>query len=256
MSEKKTFYIERLLSEIKSLQESVLEVNNSGILPFSFFKESFNKTQKITEILHDLEFMQVDDLKSQMERLVVVLSEKERKEQEAAQEKEKEKEYFLSKVKDLQLQEDREQVLSKTNDRDVEKLEIQSGNIHSEGLVLPEYRNPYISDDNQIKKVTDSDNKVRKSIADIDNAPKSINDIIKTPPAVVDLKRGISLNDRFLFQRELFGNDRHRMNSTIEKLNNFESYNEAEDYIRENVTADLDNPTVTDFLSIVKKGFK
>ncbi|HBT85875.1 MAG TPA: hypothetical protein DEB12_08210, partial [Porphyromonadaceae bacterium] len=68
MFEKKTPYIEQLLNEIKSLHESVLEVSNSGSLPFSFFKESFNRTQEITGILHKLEFMQVEDLKNQMER--------------------------------------------------------------------------------------------------------------------------------------------------------------------------------------------
>ncbi|MDD4776922.1 MAG: hypothetical protein PHV53_01405 [Fermentimonas sp.] len=263
MSEKIAFYIERLLSEIKSLEESVQEVSNSGNLPFSFFKESFNRTHEITGLLHDLEFLQVDDLKSQMERLVVVLSEKERKEQEASQEREREKErdreFFSSKTKDSELPEDREQVLSETNESETEKSEVHAGNIHAEGFVLPEYRNPHKTDGSQIKKQessviqkiqndtnTEFENKVRKSLADT----------IKTPPALVDLKRGISLNDRFIFQRELFGNDRNLMNSTIEKLNKFESYEEAEEYVRENVTVDLDNPAVIDFLSIVKKVFK
>jgi hypothetical protein len=46
------------------------------------------------------------------------------------------------------------------------------------------------------------------------------------------------------------------MNSTLEKLSELESYEEAENYIRENVSADIDNPTVADFLLIVRKGFK
>jgi hypothetical protein len=46
MSENKSFYIERLLSEIRSLQENVMEVSKSGNLPFTFFKESFIKTQE------------------------------------------------------------------------------------------------------------------------------------------------------------------------------------------------------------------
>ena len=93
MSENKSFYIERLLSEIRSLLENVMEVSKSGNLPFTFFKESFIKTQKINELLHNLEFMQIDDLKGQMERLVVVLSGREQNEQEAALEIEKEKEF-------------------------------------------------------------------------------------------------------------------------------------------------------------------
>ncbi len=246
MSENKSFYIERLLSEIRSLQENVMEVSKSGNLPFTFFKESFIKTQKINELLHNLEFMQIDDLKGQMERLVVVLSGKEQKEQEAALEKEKEKEF----------------------DKEIEK-EGRTGNIHAQRIELPEYRNPYSQDVNYfntkesdlpVEKIQEKsevkETKVVKNIIETSNSSKSINDIIKTVPAVVDIKRGISLNDRFIFQRELFGNDRHKMNSTLEKLSELESYEEAENYIRENVSADIDNPTVADFLLIVRKGFK
>ncbi len=46
------------------------------------------------------------------------------------------------------------------------------------------------------------------------------------------------------------------MNSTIEKLNQLGTYEEAEEFIRENVSADLENPTVIDFLFTIKKGFK
>jgi len=63
-------------------------------------------------------------------------------------------------------------------------------NQYAQDVVLPEYRKPKSSP-------------VREEFS----APPSLNDVITAPPTFVDLKRGISLNDRFLFQRELFGND-------------------------------------------------
>ena len=47
MSENKNIYIDELLSEIISLRDSVVEINNSDSMPFSFFRESFERTQQI-----------------------------------------------------------------------------------------------------------------------------------------------------------------------------------------------------------------
>lgn len=241
MSENKTVYFERLISEIKSLQENVQVVSSTGTLPFSFFKESIEKTQEISRLLHELEFMQVDDLKDRMERLIVVLSEKEL---EVLQAKEK--------IKELEETKDNQQIEVK-NSQDPKVVSISPGNIYADGLALPEYRNPSKIDEYQNKE---QEFNILEESKSNNKSSLSINDVIKTAPALVDLKRGISLNDRFIFQRELFGNDHNRMNSTIEKLNSLKSYEDAEDYIKENVSADLDNPTVADFLSIIKKGFK
>jgi len=60
-----------LLSNIKSLEERVLAIKNSDALPFSFFSDSFHKTQEISQLLHELELLQIEEMKHQMERLVL-----------------------------------------------------------------------------------------------------------------------------------------------------------------------------------------
>ena len=72
-------YIDQLLRELKALEESLQEIKTSDTMPLSFFKESFSKTQEITQLLHKLEFLQIDEMKSQMEKLVYFLSESEKK---------------------------------------------------------------------------------------------------------------------------------------------------------------------------------
>ncbi len=264
MSENKSLYLVQLLNEVESLHKSVQEVYDSGNLPFNFLKESFNKTQEINNMLHKLEFMQIDDLRNKMERLVAIISEKENQvstedvDQISHQVEEGEENFKLAEVKEEEYEEP-----------DKEVLQENIGNIYAEGIVLPEYRNPYDSDENKLKKedthidennyfnnIDKSENKKNKTKNDFNRVVYSINDTIKTSPSVIDLKRGISLNDRFLFQRELFDNDRNKMNNTIEKLNNLGSYEEAEEYIRENVSVDLENPIIIDFLSIIRKEFK
>ena len=259
MSENRNIYIEKLLSEIKSLEESVLIIKKSDSMSFSFFRESFEKTQEISNLLHKLEFMQVDDMKNQMEKLVFFLSESEKKGkvQERELEKARENERELTKDLDNERQRNKVQKLQTESEvaasdvKEQEEIEhtdieehVQSRNIYAEGFVLPEYRNPHHND------IVDRESKQGYNYEPVDS--KSVN----TPVHIIDIKRGVSLNDRFLFQRELFNNSRNEMNNTLDKLNSLSTYEEAEEYIRDNYSWDFDSQIVSDFLLVVKKGFK
>ena len=85
---------------------------------------------------------------------------------------------------------------------------------------------------------------------------RSVNDIIKAPPAKLDVKRSLSLNDRFYYQRELFDNDREAMNSMMLRLNAFDNYADTERYLRENTSWDFKDERVKSFLELLKKGFE
>jgi len=58
------------------------------------------------------------------------------------------------------------------------------------------------------------------------------NVISSVVPKLADLKKGITMGDRFLFQRELFGNNGELMSKTIEALNALPSLADAEAYIQ------------------------
>ena len=237
MSENKNIFLDKLLSEIKSLKDSVLEIKNSDSMPFSFFRESFERTQEISNLLHKLEFLQIDDMKRQMEKLVFFLSESEKKGKVQEIELEKARENERELTRDLEKEKYRESE-QQQQERDVVTIgvneeQVQNRNVYTEGFVLPEYRNPHTTD--FVVKVNSHKNDYE---------------------AIIDIKRGVSLNDRFIFQRELFNNSRNDMNSTLEKLNSLRSYQEAYKYIRDNFTWDFENQIVNDFLSAVKKGFK
>jgi hypothetical protein len=119
---------------------------------------------------------------------------------------------------------------------------------------LPEYKDPRISDAEtppaEARQPLPERNGQEKPAA------RSLNDVIQAPPALLDLKRGISLNDRFLFQRELFNNSRGEMDSVMEKLNTLGSFEEAENYLRSGQGWNFENQTVKEFLLIIKKGFE
>ena len=75
MSETKNDYLNSLQLELRSMEERLQSIRKSDALPFSFFSESFNKIQEISRLLHELEWLQINEMKQQMEQLVRFLSE-------------------------------------------------------------------------------------------------------------------------------------------------------------------------------------
>jgi hypothetical protein len=302
MTEKRKEYIDRLLVNLKSLEESVLNIKSSDSLPFSFFNDSFHKTQEVSQLLHELERLQIEEMKQQMERLVLFLSEKERR-NSAAQEGATSGEQTASEGKQT-VSEGKNASAAPSADNSELSESVRtpspttsfptSGNRYAKGIVLPEYKNPRSSEtgaaaekpqhaspqtEPESKPVAPSLNDrmqapptvpeskpVAPSLNDRMQAPSTVpeskpvvptlNDRVQAPPTVLDLKRNISLNDRFLFQRELFHNDREEMNSMLARLNAFNNYEDAESYLREQSGWNFDNPTVKDFLRVIKKGFE
>lgn len=232
MSKKREEYIDQLLSDLELLKARLLSVKESDTLPFSFFSASFDRIEKISRSLHELELMQIGEMKSQMEQLVRFLSEQPKHPEpiKMAQEHNPEQE---------------QPTLAQANPA---KEPIK------ERIDLPEYRDPRVGvitqstvEPNQTPAVRDEMEKT---------SPRSLNDTIQVSSTYLDLRKGISLNDRFLFQRELFNNDRSVMNSVMDLLNTLNNFEEVESYLRKEHEWDFENPVVKEFLLVIKKGFE
>lgn len=251
MLEKRKEYVSQLLVELKNLQERVQSVKNEEALPFSFFREAFDKTQIISRTLHELELLQIDDMKHQMEKLVVFLSETTN--QPSAPVVEWVEEDSSEEMPEIVSSEVPEEIIDEEIPQtpEPEKSRI---NLYAEGIELPEYKNPRMAEQKEVFLSEPPVTEVREK----EEAPvvRSINDTIQAPPAVLDVKRGLSLNDRFLFQRELFNNNRDEMNSMMLKINAFGTYPEVENYLREHTSWNFENQTVKDFLLALKKGME
>lgn len=74
-------------------------------------------------------------------------------------------------------------------------------------------------------------------------------------PPVSDIRKAISLGDRFLFQRELFASDGEKMSKTIDILNKMHSLEEATEYIEKHFRWQEDNPATKLFISILHRRF-
>lgn len=72
--------------------------------------------------------------------------------------------------------------------------------------------------------------------------------------AVDDIHLAISLGDRFLFQRELFGQNAERLQRTLTELNELSSFDEAMDYIAR-FNWDTESKTYQQFLVTLHRRF-
>lgn len=89
----------------------------------------------------------------------------------------------------------------------------------------------------------------------VDAQDKSLGGAFLNRP-VEDLKKAISLADRFRFIRELFNGNGELMSTTIDELNALTSFEEVEVYLSKHFPQwDGDNSAVVDFINIVSRKF-
>ena len=73
--------------------------------------------------------------------------------------------------------------------------------------------------------------------------------------AVDDIRLAISLGDRFLYQRELFGQNAELMQRTLDELNKLGSFDEALHYINSKFEWDTESNTYQQFLVTLHRRF-
>jgi len=102
----------------------------------------------------------------------------------------------------------------------------------------------------------------KKTLGESVAAQRSINDLIGedykedsfTNRPLKSIREGISLNDRFLFVRELFGNNNDKFNEAVDKLDRAENIQEAVHFLKSNYKWSK-SETSQKFLSLVKRRF-
>lgn len=260
-------YINELLQNIQHLEARVSSVKSEEALSFSFFRDAFQKTQEMMRLLHELEMQQIEDMKKQMEKLVAFLSENGVKKEQptlkpvVAAETEEPVESVINNNVSSGSDEKPETTPKLSVETKNPKVESDSRNRHAEGIVLPVYTNPRSeapAAEKQQPTPTSPPPPIPtpSPINEVINGRSSnlsVNDVLQAPPAKVEVKRSLSLNDRFFYQRELFGNDREAMNAMMDKLGGMSSLPEIEDFLKSNTSWNLDDETVKAFIGVLIK---
>lgn len=87
-------------------------------------------------------------------------------------------------------------------------------------------------------------------------APQPVTAPKTQPVALGDIRKAMTLNDKFYFRRELFGNSDGDFNDTLDLLTSMESFEEAEEYMYHDMQWDRENSVVADFMAVIEAHFR
>ena len=143
-----------------------------------------------------------------------------------------------------------EQVKEPINAGDISKPTIQQENDKIEKSTTTIEKGPEIKQDNNLKQEKPAQKQAFESLFKTHPQAAKV-----TPSSKSDIRRLLSLNDRFLFQRELFRGDVGLMNYTFDEINNFNTFEEALEYIQANFKWDSELQEVRDFMNLIERHF-
>ena len=88
--------------------------------------------------------------------------------------------------------------------------------------------------------------------------PVSLADKLKKQP-ITNLASSIGINQKFLFMNDLFEGERDAFHQSIAELDGFDSYLDADNYIKNNLVNkydwDLENPSAVRFMELVERRY-
>lgn len=143
-----------------------------------------------------------------------------------------------------------------TNEAVIASMEAEIEDLKSRPLPEPQVEKPIeipVSRDIEISKEPEP----APAIAE----PASVVEEPVSPKAAVygkpvdDIRQAISLGDRFLYQRELFGQNAELMQRTLTEINELKSFDEAMTYIGSRFQWDTENNSYQQFIVSLHRRF-
>lgn len=86
--------------------------------------------------------------------------------------------------------------------------------------------------------------------------PIRVDELLQHRIVAGDLRRAFTLNDKYRFRRELFGNSDVALNDALDVVSAMHSFDEAREYFSADLGWDLENDDVKDFLDVIATHFK
>ncbi|MDR0348003.1 MAG: hypothetical protein LBH90_00740 [Tannerella sp.] len=219
--------LEQLTGYINKLAKLTEDIYEREIYPVSFFSQACDVTNKIQEILHQIEIDQIELFERQM----------------------KEHQAQIQTIQQLKTKNG----LLKQSTLPPQHAESDSTDnttqVEDETHSTPVLNN---TEENNAEKQTNSHTPIDEKLSfEIEHTDKK-----KEQNPLPDLRKTLRLNDRFRFCRELFSFNEGLMNRTFSELNSLESYNSSVDYIKEHFNWDLEDEVVSEFMIMLEKRFE
>ena len=102
-----------------------------------------------------------------------------------------------------------------------------------------------------------SEPKPAPEVAEPKSEPKPTPEVAEHEPELKpDIMSTFTINDRFLFLRELFDGDERRFNETLSSIQHMSNMNQVENYIADVLNWDHSNEVVKEFTRLVSRSFE
>ena len=243
-----------LLSEISQLKEQVEEILKNGNISIPAINRGMESALSIVETFKSLQAEQIDRLSHSIADQQIELTQLNRiyeKYQHSIEEQKKKMEELLEQMQNLRqpiIPESPQTILIKEENReepcagfsekprDIYEETVQSLPIPS--AEEPEEREPVAP----------------AASATHEQETYLLSDLLEKKN-LSDFRKAFSLNDRFRFKRELFGNNEDAMNTVISELNDIRTYEESMNYIENKLQWDKEQEAVSDFIKLLEKRF-
>jgi hypothetical protein len=222
--------IDLSLSKVRNLYELLLKLKGQD----SYLAE--NQTEEISTTVKQQEHReeQTKEEKPEKEPDTAEKIEEQRPEEIEKEEPKEEPEFIIETPQEK----DEENKDKETQVEDVEQVDNKKENEISPEIVADKFHSKKFVHDDIAKK----------------NMKKDVSSKMQSKP-IPDISSAIGLNDKFIFIRELFHNNKDQYHETIQILNNFDTFDNAVEYLHENFDWDSEDPNFERLKELVRRKF-
>lgn len=138
-------------------------------------------------------------------------------------------------------------------------IEVITEDIQPEENEFDDIKNSTLFDDDDFVDITHDDDDENDDDAEFENDDEN-DEIISVDteklPERKDIRSFFTVNDKFRFKRELFGNNNIEFTESLNLVQTMRTFDEAEDYFYNDLQWDSESEDVMEFMSIIARFFK
>ena len=242
--------IKKLNSDIQDIYSITNKFENSENIHPLDIDLALSKVRNLYELLLKLDVQGIQITENQKEEISTPVKKEEQKE-----ESEITKEVKAKPKEADTTSEKKEEITEEKTSANKPEFIIETGSeekkveeIIEEKIETKQSNNPEIVADKFQSKKFVHDNISKK------NVKKDVSAKMQSKP-IQDINSAIGLNDRFIFIRELFGNNKEHYHETVQVLNNFDTYNNAVKFLDENFDWEPENENYERLKELVRRKF-
>lgn len=211
-----------LINEIDRLRNLAVSVKDEKLVSVHFFSEAFDAVHRIQESLIRLESVQIERLRRDMEERQSRLSELRRPEQKKTEKDIENGEAAIVACEVIETE-------IKEKNASAGKVSVSSAPIVSEAVV--------------------------ESVQEIVRPSAHIVAEVASAGTAEDIRKLLSLNDRFRFQRELFNGNADAFNQMLDVLNTMSSYSDVIRFLLTDMHWNEEDEVVKEFCTLIERRF-